>query len=152
MSAVLQTFKKRSFFTLKEALPVSQTESKQQGLRRRLSSLSLKLHSDHGSSPTTHWAFCRSKSVSSMADFAGVSSLRKWWDWSWAWIVSRKPTFFNDVEMNGGGSAGIGYHNQSCSWKHVFDKVRSELRRLVGSDNVGLPQTFRYDEGKRTQA
>lgn len=87
-----------------------------------------------------------------MADFAGVSSLRKWWDWSWAWIVSRKPTFFNDVEMNGGGSAGIGYHNQSCSWKHVFDKVRSELRRLVGSDNVGLPQTFRYDEGKRTQA
>lgn len=30
------------------------------------------------------------------------------------------------------------------SWKHVLFKVRSEIRKLVGSDaHMGLPQTIR---------
>lgn len=38
----------------------------------------------------------------------------------------------------------LGSHSRG-SWRHVFYKVRSELKRFVGSDRVGLPQTCRYD-------
>ncbi|KAA8535912.1 hypothetical protein F0562_028390 [Nyssa sinensis] len=140
MSSIFQSFHR----TTKQALPVSQPE---QGLRRRLSYLS--------SSPA---ALRRSKSVSSMEEYAG-SSIRKWWDWGWSWILSRKPTFARDLEMNGEETTVLGGHNKG-SWRHVFYKVRSEVTRIVrSSDNVGLPQTFRYDsfnysqnfdDGKRT--
>lgn len=154
MSSIVQTFQKRSTF-----LPVSQShDPKEQGqIRRRLSSLSLKFQ-PISSSNAASWAMRRTKSVSSMGEYAG-SSIRKWWDWGWAWAMSRKPIFANDLELNEEETKILGSHSRG-SWRHVFYKVRSEFRKLLGSDRVGLPQTCRYDsfsysknfdDGRRTQ-
>ncbi|PON75228.1 hypothetical protein PanWU01x14_045800 [Parasponia andersonii] len=157
MSSIVQTFQKRTTF-----LPVSQSQqhdSKEQSqIRRRLSSLSLKIQPISSSHAAASWAISRSKSVSSMGEYAG-SSIRKWWDWGWAWVLSRKPIFANDLEMNEEETKILGSHSRG-SWRHVFYKVRSEFKKLLGSDRVGLPQTCRYDsfsysknfdEGRRTQ-
>ncbi|KAL8027936.1 hypothetical protein ABFX02_14G129000 [Erythranthe guttata] len=143
MSSVFQLQRKQS-------LPLSQSQTKEErasitpGIRRRLSSLSLNLKIQSSSSPAAAWAFRRSKSISSMGEYAG-GSIRKWWEWGCGWILSRKPTFATDLEMNEEETAVLGTHSKG-SWRHVFYKVTSQLRRkLVGSDNVGLPQTFRYD-------
>ncbi|KAF8405591.1 hypothetical protein HHK36_010498 [Tetracentron sinense] len=139
MSSIFESFQKRSFFPsipINQALPVSQPDSNENGLRRRISALSVRIQPI--SSPASSWAFGRSKSMSSLGDFAG-GSMRKWWDW----ILSRKPNFARDLEINEEESAVLGSHNKG-SWRHVFYKVRSQLRRLVGSDHVGLPQTFRF--------
>ncbi|CAI9786443.1 unnamed protein product [Fraxinus pennsylvanica] len=127
-----------SIFRGKQALPVSQPEEGSGGIRRRLSSLNFQQHNI-----STSWAFRRSKSVSSMEEYAG-NSIRKWWDWGWTWILSRRPTFAKDLEMNEQETTVLGCHNKG-SLRHVFYKVRSEFRKLIGSDNVGLPQTFLYD-------
>lgn len=133
-----------------QSLPVSQglqdPLTEQPGLRRRLSSLSLKLQPI--SSPATSWALSRSKSVSAMGEYAG-GSIRKWWLWGWTWILSRKPIFAQDLEMNEEETKVLGSDNRG-SWRHVFYKVRSELKRLVGSDVGSLPQTYRYnfDDGR----
>ncbi|KAJ4964291.1 hypothetical protein NE237_024230 [Protea cynaroides] len=147
MTSILESFQKRSFFPSRpttDDLPVSQENPKEQGLRRRLSSISLRLN-PISSTSAAHFRFMpRSKSMSSLGESAG-GSIRKWWDWGWAWIQSRKPVFAKDLEMNEEETAILGSHNKG-SWKHVFYKVRSEFRKLVGSsNNVGLPQTFRYD-------
>lgn len=140
MSSVFQLQRKQS-------LPLSQSETLEAGgpgIRRRLSSLSLNLKIQPSSSPAAAWAFRRSKSISAMGEYAG-SSVRKWWDWGWGWVLTRKPTFATDLEMNEEEVAALGSHSKG-SWRHVFYKVTSQLRRkLLGSDNVGLPQTFRYD-------
>ncbi|KAK4405405.1 hypothetical protein Sango_0547000 [Sesamum angolense] len=76
------------------------------------------------------------------------------WVWGWDWILSRKPTFATDLEMNEEETAVLGTHNKG-SWRHVFYKVTSQLRRkLGGADNVGLPQTFRdfnYSKNSTTE-
>ncbi|KAL5702551.1 hypothetical protein ACHQM5_027757 [Ranunculus cassubicifolius] len=88
----------RDFFPslpLKDSLPLSRTpSSSDRTIRRRLSSLSMKIQPI--SSPATNWAFHKSKSMSSMGEAAG-SSIRKWWDWGWAWILTKKPTFAQDL-------------------------------------------------------
>ncbi|XP_042482433.1 uncharacterized protein LOC122062846 [Macadamia integrifolia] len=158
MSSILESFQKRSFFPsrpVNEDLPVSQNNPKEQGLRRRLSSISLRINPISSTSALNFLP--RSKSMSAIGESAG-GSIRKWWDWGWAWI--KKPAFAKDLEMNEEETAMLGCHNKG-SWKHVFYKVRSEFRKLMGSNNVGLPQTFRYDsysysqnfdDGKKTQA
>ncbi|XP_028792865.1 uncharacterized protein LOC114748600 [Neltuma alba] len=123
------------------ALPLSHTgDSKhhQGGLRRRLSSLSLKIQA---TSAASSWSFPRSKSLSSMGDYAGTS-LRKWWEWGSAWFLSRKPFFAGDLEMNEQEAKVLGSQDRG-SWRHVFFKVRSEIRKLLGSDQMALPQTYR---------
>ncbi|KAL5705973.1 hypothetical protein ACHQM5_024193 [Ranunculus cassubicifolius] len=132
----------RDFFPslpVKDSLPLSRTpsSSSDRTIRRRLSSLSMKIQPI--SSPATNWAFHKSKSMSSMGEAAG-SSIRKWWDWGWAWILTKKPTFAQDLEMNEEESALLGFHNKG-SWRHVFYKVKSELKRLVGS----TPNGYSYD-------
>ncbi|GAB4853005.1 hypothetical protein Ancab_017194 [Ancistrocladus abbreviatus] len=151
MSSIVESIQKRNFLpTMPKSysLPVSQpdpskdTDNLQQGLRRRLSSLSLKLQPI--SSPASYsWTFPRSKSLSSMGEHAG-SSIKKWWDMGLAWILSRKPSFARDLEMNEEEKHFIGSHNKG-SWRHVFYKVKAEFRRLLRSDNVTLPQTFGYN-------
>ncbi|KAL6531936.1 hypothetical protein OROMI_028299 [Orobanche minor] len=121
----------------KQSLPVSHTQITQVGgIRRRLSSISLDLKIQPSSASV--WALRPSKSISSIG-----SCMRKWWELGWGWILSRKPTFATDLEMNDGEIAAIGSH----SWGHVCYRVTSQLRRkfLGSDDNVGLPQTFRYD-------
>ncbi|XP_023921679.1 uncharacterized protein LOC112033133 [Quercus suber] len=162
MSTIIHSFQKRSYLptmptSTNQALPVSQSDSskEQVSLRRRLSSLSLKIQPI--SAPATSWAFRRSKSVSSMGEYAGTS-IKKWWDWGFSWILSRKPIFAKDLEMNEEETKMLGPQNKG-SWRHVFYKVRSEIRKLVGSDQVRLPQTYKYssydysknfDNGSRT--
>ncbi|GKV04947.1 hypothetical protein SLEP1_g17027 [Rubroshorea leprosula] len=143
MSSIIESFQRNT------SLPVSQVDSRSDqlqqgsGLRRRLSSFSLKMQPI--SSPATSWAasFHRSKSLSSMGEYA-TNSIRKWWDWGCSWILSRKPTFARDLEMNEEETRVLGCHSKG-SWRHVFYKVRSEMKKLVRSDKVGLPQTYRYD-------
>jgi len=137
----------RSFFGAgKASLPVSRSDSNSNlnegGLRRRLSSLSLKIQGSTvaGGGGASYWSFPRSKSLSSMSDYAGTS-IRKWWDWSWAWILSRKPIFVADLEMNHQETKLLGSHNRG-TLRHVIYKMRSEIRRFVASsDHATLPQT-----------
>lgn len=150
MSSIIQTLQKKPFLPTtmaasNKSLPVSQPAGNEQGgsLRRRLSSLSLKIQPM--SAQTKSWAFQfqRSKSVSSMGEYAGTS-IRKWWDWSWSWILSRKPPFAQDLEMNEEETTILGSHNKG-SWRHVFYKVRSEIRKRMGSGKVDLPRTCKYN-------
>ncbi|XP_021636222.1 uncharacterized protein LOC110632331 isoform X2 [Hevea brasiliensis] len=146
MTSIIQTFHKAC--TSSHGLPLSHTDSssQDQGLRRRLSSLSLKIHPI--TSPATSWSFPRSKSMSSVGEYAG-SSIRKWWDWGWSWILSRKPVFAKDLEMNEEETRILGCQNKG-SWRHVFYKARSEIRKIVRSnDKVGLPQTYSQPAGER---
>lgn len=152
MSSIVQSLQKRMPTSQLGALPVSQGGSsgldQAPALRRRLSSLSLKLQPI--SSPATTWAMQRSKSVSAMGEYAG-GSIKRWWDWGWTWVLSRKPIFAQDLEMNEEETKILGSDNRG-SWRHVFFKVRSELRKLMmtSSNNVTtLPQTYRpYDSFK----
>ncbi|KAF7143319.1 hypothetical protein RHSIM_Rhsim05G0044800 [Rhododendron simsii] len=154
MTSIYETFQKRTSFNIpsmkNHSLPTSHsptttTTKPVSHLRRRLSSLSLNLHpSPDRITSTTSWVFRRSKSVSSMGESAG-SSIKEWWNWGVGWILSKKPTFAKDLEMNEHESSLLG-SNAKGTWRHVFYKVRSEFRKLVGGDNnLVLPQTFRYD-------
>lgn len=141
MSSLLRSFQS------KEALPMSRpTQGEGLGVRKRLSSLSVRMNQQQpilSFSSSSSWAFRRSKSQSSLS--AAGNSIREWWDWGLGWIMSKKPTFADDLEMNEEEKAVLGC-NSKGSWRHVFYKVRTELRRFVGSgNNVGLPQTFRYE-------
>ncbi|KAF8020750.1 hypothetical protein BT93_G1251 [Corymbia citriodora subsp. variegata] len=112
------------------------------GLRRRImSSLSLRIQPISYPSSSS-WSFRRSKSMSSLGDQAG-NSIRKWWEWGWSWIASRKPVFAQDLEMNEEEIRLVGGLQNRGSWRHVLYKVRSEIQRIVRSDNEGLPKTIK---------
>lgn len=138
MNSLLENFQKRRFLParpLPDDLPVSQAAAAAAeakiGLRRRLSSsVSIQSLSSAAAASST-WAFRRSKSMSSVGELAG-GSLRRWWDWGWGWVLSRKPSFTRDLEMNEQETALLGCHNKG-SLRHFFYKVRSELMRIVGS-------------------
>ncbi|CAI9281903.1 unnamed protein product [Lactuca saligna] len=138
-----------SMLQRERSLPVSQSHSASSndpssvvaGMRRRLSSMSLRIQPS-STSAATAWAMRRSKSVSSMGESASTS-VRNWWDWGWGWILSRKPVFAHDLEFSQDETSVLRSHDKG-SWRHIFFKVRSEIRRIVRSDNVGLPQTVRY--------
>ncbi|RWR82872.1 hypothetical protein CKAN_01160800 [Cinnamomum micranthum f. kanehirae] len=151
-TSIIHTIQRKTFFpsmVTNQSLPISQTNPKdppKQGLKRRLSSLSLKIQPI--SSPSTSWVG-RSKSMSAIGDYAG-SALRKWWDLGWSWILSRKPTFARDIEMNEEETTTLGCQSKG-TWRHVFYKIRSEFRRLVGSDHLPTTQRFRYDSFSYSQ-
>ncbi|CAN8327750.1 unnamed protein product [Cochlearia groenlandica] len=109
-------------------------------IRRRLSSLSLNL----STKPSEIAAkFPRSKSVSAMGEKAG-SSVREWWGWGWSWILSRKPIFIRDLELNKDEAKSIGSQNRG-SVMHVFFKIRSQIRNLIGSSSSDtLPLSCKY--------
>lgn len=110
------------------------------GIRRRLSSLSLNKLQDSISSSIPSGSFNNMRSKSSKGLENAGSSIRKWWELGWSWILSRKPAFAQDLEMNGEETSFLGSHNKG-SWLHLFYK----LRFLRSSSNLTLPQTFRYD-------
>uniref|UniRef100_A0A1D1Z8K5 Uncharacterized protein n=1 Tax=Anthurium amnicola TaxID=1678845 RepID=A0A1D1Z8K5_9ARAE len=134
MSSILENLQKRSFLASrpgKDDLPISQAAPKM-GVRRRFSSFSVGTQPlSSAAAASSEWAFRRTKSMSSIGDLAG-GSLRRWWDWGWGWILSRKPTFARDLEMNEEETAMLGCHGKG-SWRHVLYKLRSELRKVVGS-------------------
>uniref|UniRef100_A0A7N0UWI8 Uncharacterized protein n=1 Tax=Kalanchoe fedtschenkoi TaxID=63787 RepID=A0A7N0UWI8_KALFE len=141
MTSIIQTIQNRTFSSSSSTLPLSSSDPADKSLlRRRLSSLSLRLHP---AVPSPAVLRRSSSSASAAAEYAR-SSLRRWWDWSWSWVLSRKPAFTKDLEMDEAETSALGSHCRG-TLKHVFYKIRSEVRKLVGSDNVGLPQTYRYD-------
>lgn len=128
----------RSFFPNRSgnALPVSTTEDDAAaaggggGIRRRLSSSSL----NKIPAAAANWSFPRSKI--SVGD-----SIRSWWLWIFAWILSRKPVFATDLEMNEQETKHLASGDRG-SWKHVFYRMRSEIKRITNSHDLHLPQTY----------
>lgn len=117
------------------------------GIRRRLSSLSLNKLQDSISSSIPAGSFSSMRSKSSKGLEHAGSSVRKWWELGWSWILSRKPAFAQDLEMNDEETSFLGSHNKG-SWLHLFYKLRSEFNKLLflrSSSNLTLPQTFKYD-------
>ncbi|KAK9064499.1 hypothetical protein SSX86_015881 [Deinandra increscens subsp. villosa] len=133
-----------SIFHKPRSLPLSHnpTQDPPAGIRRRISTAAMSFQIQPPTiSATTAWAFRSSKSVSSMGETASTS-VRNWWNLGWEWILSRKPVFAEDLEMNPEESSVLGCHNKG-SWRHILYKFRSEIRKLVGSGQPGLPQTIR---------
>ncbi|KAM0055058.1 hypothetical protein Hdeb2414_s0006g00201711 [Helianthus debilis subsp. tardiflorus] len=124
-----------SIFHTTKFLPLSQPTTTT--IRHRISAIQPPTISS-----TTAWAVRSSKSVSSIGESAS-NSVRSWWNLGWEWMLSRKPGFALDLEMNQEEITVLGSHNKG-SWRHVIYKFRSEIRKLVGSDQPGLPQTIRY--------
>ncbi|KAI4366989.1 hypothetical protein MLD38_022778 [Melastoma candidum] len=149
MNTIIQSIREKNLlpgFSSSLSLPLSRStepgQPPQPSLRRRLSSLSLRIQ-QQVPSPGDSWAsFRRSRSVSSMGDYAGGggSSIRKWWEQGWSWIMSRKPVLARDLEMSEEEGRVLGAQNKG-SLRHVLFKVRSEIMKLVGSENhVTLPR------------
>ncbi|MQM09080.1 hypothetical protein Taro_041941 [Colocasia esculenta] len=148
----MENIQKRSFIPSrppKDDLPISQmtgAAAPKIGLRRRFSSFSVSIQPlSSAAAASSAWAFRRSKSMSSIGELAG-GSLRRWWEWGWEWILSRKPTFARDLEMNEEETTMLGF-NSKGSWRHVLYKLRSELRKIVSGPVDELPTTqgFRCD-------
>ncbi|CAA7016614.1 unnamed protein product [Microthlaspi erraticum] len=140
MSSMMETLQIRK----PASLPVSQrptssasaasTDDEPGLIRRRLSSLSLNLSSQPAAIAAR---FPRSKSVSAMGEQAG-SSVKEWWEWGWSWILSRKPIFIRDLELNKDEAKSIGSQNRG-SIMHVFVKLRSQIRSLMDPSSDTLP-------------
>ncbi|XP_058753025.1 uncharacterized protein LOC131626214 [Vicia villosa] len=134
----------RNFFPNRSgnALPVSTTNDDAAaagvagGIRRRLSSSSL----NNIPAAAANWSFPRSKSLSFSSSSVG-DSIRSWWLWIFAWILSRKPIFATDLEMNEQETKHLASGDRG-SWKHVFYRMRSEIKRITNSDDSYLPQTY----------
>ncbi|XP_074583805.1 uncharacterized protein LOC141839856 [Curcuma longa] len=156
MGSLLENLQKKRLFPTvpyKDDLPTFQPQKKPPspppldarpiGLRKRISSFSVKIQP-----LSADWAaFRRSKSAPSFGELAGaVGPIRRWWGQCWGWILSRKPTFAQDIEMNEEETAMLGFQLKG-SWRHLFYRVRSEIRKLIRSDCLPttLPQGFRYD-------
>ncbi|KAJ1280722.1 hypothetical protein BS78_04G254400 [Paspalum vaginatum] len=147
MATILENIQKARFLPtrpLKDELPTFQgggsgMESHLMGLRKRLSSFSGKIQPI--SSASAEWAFRRSKSAPSLgaAFAAGGGSLRQWWQWGVGWLLSKKPGFAGDLEMNEEEVASLGRQGRG-SWGHILYKMRSGVRRLVMSTH-SLPTT-----------
>ncbi|KAL6635014.1 hypothetical protein ACP70R_027685 [Stipagrostis hirtigluma subsp. patula] len=146
MATILENIQKSRFLPtrpLKDELPTFQggggKESHLMGLRKRLSSFSGKIQPI--SSASAEWAFRRSKSAPSLgAAFATTGgSLRLWWEWGVGWLLSKKPSFAGDLEMNEEEAAALGRQSRG-SWGHILYKMRSGVRRLVASSH-SLPTT-----------
>ncbi|CAG7886251.1 unnamed protein product [Brassica rapa] len=136
MSSMMETLQIRK----PASLPVSQrlspsTKDEHGVIRRRLSSLSLNLLNQPSEIASR---FPKSKSVSDMGKQVG-SSVKEWWEWGWSWILSRKPIFIRDLELNREEAKTIGSQNKG-SIMHVFLKLRSQIRSLVGSSSDTLPK------------
>ncbi|KAM7517126.1 hypothetical protein LguiA_006709 [Lonicera macranthoides] len=74
-----------------------------------------------------------------MGEYAG-SKAKKWWEWRLAWILSKKPTFASNLEISEEETSILESRNKG-SWRHVFYKVRSELRQIVRPDKPNVDET-----------
>ncbi|RZS06519.1 hypothetical protein BHM03_00037179 [Ensete ventricosum] len=148
MGSLFENLQKKRFFLptmpYQDDLPTFQAQKDTHliGLRKRISSYSVKIQPL--STASSGWGFSKSQSMSSIGEFAG-GPLRRWWDRWWGWVLSRKPAFAQDIEMNEEETALLGCHTKG-SWQHILYKLRSEVRKLVRS-NTTLPTTqgLRYD-------
>lgn len=148
MDTILENIQKARFLPtrpLKDELPTFQggggggnMESHLMGLRKRLSSFSVKIQPI--SSASAEWAFRRSKSAPSLGAFAG-GPLKRWWDWGVGWLLSKNPGFASDLEMNEEEVAALGRQSRG-SWGHILYKMRCGVRRLVVSHS--LPTTQKH--------
>ncbi|KAI0501643.1 hypothetical protein KFK09_016588 [Dendrobium nobile] len=152
MGSLVDNNQKKTFFPskpMKDELPISQSPNKEShliGLRRRIiSSFSVKIQ-PLSSSAVSSWASLRrSRSAPELIEEFGGGSVRRWWEWSWSWLLSKKPGFARDLEMNEEETAILGCQNKG-SIRHLFHRIRSELRKLVQAKTLPTTQCgFRYD-------
>ncbi|KAL9231783.1 hypothetical protein vseg_006959 [Gypsophila vaccaria] len=143
MSSMVQTIQQKTLPISSSSSSSTDDHDKLPTLRRRLSSLSLNLHAGSISSTSAAtWAVNRSKYITSMGKSAG-SSVKNWWAWGWAWVMSRKPNMFHDLEMNKEEKHFVGYHFKG-SLRHVFYKLKCGVKRVFRyEDDLSLPRTFR---------
>lgn len=146
MATILETIQKARLLPprpLKDELPTfgggGREESHLTGLRKRLSAFSGKIQPI--SSASAEWAFRRrSRPAPSLS--AGGGSLRQWWRRGVVgWLLSRKPGFAGDLEMNEEEVAALGRQSRG-TWAHILFKMRSGVRRLVASAH-SLPTTHK---------
>ncbi|XP_004491646.1 uncharacterized protein [Cicer arietinum] len=128
------------------SLPVSSDDAvaaKGGLIRRRISNPSFNINTTDVSHFLNNWStFPRSNSSFSFSFSSMCDSARKWWAWSWAWILSRKPIFATDLEMNELEIKLLASRDRG-SWKHVFYRMRSEIRKITNSHHcTPLPQTY----------
>lgn len=135
MMETLQIRKPASLPVSQRLSPSSSSKDEHGVIRRRLSSLSLNLLNQPSEIASR---FPKSKSVSDMGKQVG-SSVKEWWEWGWSWILSRKPIFIRDLELNREEAKTIGSQNRG-SIMHVFLKLRSQIRSLMGSSSDTLPK------------
>ncbi|XP_019460210.1 PREDICTED: uncharacterized protein LOC109359965 isoform X2 [Lupinus angustifolius] len=76
---------------------------------------------------------------SSMSEYTSGTciTIKKWWEWGWGWILSAKPIFVTDLEMNEEYESKL----LRGTWENVFIKLRSQITRLITSSEDHLPQT-----------
>ncbi|XP_074286330.1 uncharacterized protein LOC141611642 [Silene latifolia] len=135
MSSIVESIQKKG-----KTLPISSPADQDElpGLRRRLSSLSLNLSGSNISMSAAAGA--------AKMENAG-SCIKKWWEMGWGWVMSRKPSFVQDLEMSQEEKHFLGYQYKG-SLMHLFFKVKYEVRKLLRFDDMTLPQTqthLRYD-------
>lgn len=84
-----------------------------------------------------------------MPNFKDITSgpFSKWWSWGTSWLLSKKAQFSCDLEMNGEGerTTMLSTNGTSNAFVHLYYKIRSELRKLIGSDKLPTSHKFRYD-------
>ncbi|CAH1414332.1 unnamed protein product [Lactuca virosa] len=135
MTSMLQSFHKE------KSLPVSHNTTQDPppatagaGMRRRISSMTFQIQPPT-MSDTTAWALRSSKSVSSMGESASTS-IKTWWDRGWGWILSRKPVFAQDLEMNQEETSVLGCHNKVPPFEHSTKEgiYRESREESIGRD------------------
>ncbi|KAJ6853851.1 uncharacterized protein M6B38_112950 [Iris pallida] len=167
MGSLIETIQKKRFLIpsmpYKDELPISSSSSQSSkaeqlggligiGIRKRISSFSVNIQPCLASTASSAWAFRKSRSMPSLGELAGGPVIRRWWERSWGWLLSKRPTFAKDVEMNEEEIALLGRHSKG-TLRHVLYKLRAEIGRLLllaRTDQSALLPTstheqFRYD-------
>ncbi|KAG0467902.1 hypothetical protein HPP92_017230 [Vanilla planifolia] len=133
----MEIISRRSF--TKDDLPITRRaagsdETYLIGLRRRISSVSVKIQPLSASSSWTAFRSFNS-SPGLIGEIAG-GPLRRWWVWSWGWLFSRKLGLAKDLEMN---EEEMSVHRRSLA--NAFDKIRAEVGKLVRSPSLPTAHT-----------
>ncbi|PKA51077.1 hypothetical protein AXF42_Ash010517 [Apostasia shenzhenica] len=156
MGYLMENIQKGSFIPakpMKDDLPICHEAAKEApliGLRRRISSFSSKIHPLSSSAASSWAALRRTKSAPSLIGEFADNPLRRWWEWSWGWLLSKKPAIARDLEMNEEEEAILGCQSRG-SLRHVFFKIRAQIRKIVRSQTLPTTQKFRYDSSGYAQ-
>ncbi|KAG0469002.1 hypothetical protein HPP92_018330 [Vanilla planifolia] len=127
---------------MKDELPITQLlideETPLIGLRRRLSSLSVKFRPISASAASSWVALRRSKSAPAFVGEVG------WWEWTWGWLLAKKPGVGRDLEMNEEETVALGRCGKR-SLRHLFYKIRDKIWRRMRSPTLPTAHTFGYE-------
>ncbi|KAG0463603.1 hypothetical protein HPP92_019672 [Vanilla planifolia] len=152
MGSLKENIQKRFFLPtnpMKDELPISQGLNNEQtslnGLRRRLSSFSVNIQPFSSSVATSWTALRRSTSEPEFIGELSGGPLRRFWHNSFGWLFAKKPAAYpNDLAMNEAATAMRGWSTRGIL-RHLFYKIRAEIRRRVNFEMLPTKHEFRYD-------